>query len=346
MNKIKVGIVGGSGWTGAELLRLLLQHSQVELSIITSRSLVGQAITQLFPNLIGQTDLLFSNFDVENLSQCDIVFFATPHGVAMETSPKLLKKGVKVIDLGADFRLQDIEVWQQFYQMTHSQTHWVKKAVYGLPELNREAIKTAQLVANPGCYPTAVSLALAPLLSSHHIKYDDIIADCKSGVSGAGRGANQATSLCETSENLKAYGVGGHRHLPEINQVLSTMANSEVSINFIPHLIPMIRGMLTTVYVNLSQNLSKEQLFNLFQQHYQSEPFVQVLPLGQVPETRSVTGSNQCHIGIWVLANQKAVIITSIDNMLKGASSQAVQNMNLMFGLEERTGLRQLAMLP
>ena len=347
MNKIKIGIVGGSGWTGVELLRLLLQHNQVDITIITSRSLAGKPISVLFPNLLGQTDLCFSQPDVKSLLDCDVVFFATPHGVAMDMAPKLLDQGVRIIDLGADFRLQDIEVWQTYYQMIHTQKEWVKQAVYGLPEYNKEAIKTAQLVANPGCYPTAISLALKPLLASHFISVTDIIADCKSGVSGAGRVVNTATSLCEASETLKAYGVAGHRHLPEIKQTLTSMTGLNVGLTFIPHLVPMIRGMLATIYVNLVQAKSQDEIQNLFEQHYQNEPFVQILPSGVLPETRFVKASNHCQLGFGVLNNNKQlVVISAIDNLIKGASGQAIQNMNIMFNLPETQGLPTMGIMP
>lgn len=351
IKKIKVGIVGGSGWTGAELLRLLLTHSSVEITAITSRGLVGQPVSSLFPSLVGQTNLCFSLPEVDNLSNCELVFFATPHGVAMNTAPKLLAKGIKVVDLGADFRLQDIAVWQNFYGLTHTQTDWVKQAVYGLPEMNREAIKTARLVANPGCYPTAVSLGLKPLLVGGYIQTNRIIADCKSGVSGAGRGVNSATSLCEASETFKAYGVSGHRHLPEISQTLTQISSTsntdtKIGLTFIPHLVPMIRGMLATIYVDLVEPMTQDEVQVLFENHYQNETFVQVLPSGVLPETRFVTSSNLCQIGVTVLNNTQVVIISTVDNLLKGASGQAVQNMNIMFGLPETTGLPSIGIMP
>lgn len=343
---IKVGIVGASGWTGCELLRLLLQHPQVDIVAITSRSLEGKAISELFPNLLGQSLLVFSQPKVEVLSQCDLVFFATPHGVAMQQAPKLLNQGIKVIDLGADFRLKDITTWQNYYQIKHSAKAWVEKAVYGLCEVNRNKIKTAQLIANPGCYPTAVSLGLKPLLEANCINTSTIIADCKSGVSGAGRVANMAMGLCEASESFKAYGVSGHRHLPEIKQSLSDVANTAVDLIFVPHLLPMIRGILATIYVDLTQDLSNEAVFDLFTQAYKNEQFVQVLPIGSTPETRAVKGSNQCHIGFYVLSPQKLVVICALDNLQKGASAQAVQNMNILFDIPEQTGLSQIATIP
>ncbi len=346
MTNIKVGIIGGSGWTGAELLRLLLQHPNVALSVITSRSLAGKPLTALFPNLLSHSDLSFADMDISSLEKCDVVFFATPHGVAMQTAPVLVASGIKVIDLGADFRVKDVQAYEQFYNIKHSQKSLLAQAVYGLTEVNRSSIKTAKLVANPGCYPTVVSLALLPLLNSNCINVTSIIADCKSGLSGAGRALNKATSLCEASETIKAYGVSGHRHLPEIEQILSQVANTKVSLTFIPHLTPMIRGMLATIYVDLSKNLNTQQVLDLFNKQYQDEPFIEVLPKGQMPETRAVKGSNKCHIGIQVLANDKLIIIAAIDNLLKGASAQAVQNMNIMFGLPQTSGLTQIGIMP
>lgn len=334
---IKVGIVGGTGYTGVELLRLLSVHSQVELKAITSRSNLGTKVSDIFSSLRGYADIEFSHPDDPNLAQCDLVFFATPSAIAMNQVPDLLKAGVKVIDLAADFRIKDIKVWEKWYGAKHTCPEIVEQAVYGLPEMNRKAIKSAQIVANPGCYPTAVTLGLLPLLKSNLIEEKDIIADCKSGVSGAGRKANVTTLLCESSESVKAYGVSGHRHLPEITQNLQQI-RAQSKLVFVPHLMPMVRGIHATVYASVKDN--SVDFIQHFKDFYQNEPFVDVLDEGQTPETRSVKGANYCRIGIQYLPDSNKVVVMSvIDNLVKGAAGQAVQNMNLMFGLNENEGL-------
>lgn len=339
INKIKIGIVGGTGYTGIELIRLLLNHPSVEIFAVSSRRLKGQKLSQLFPSLVGQTELCFSDSDDEKFNDCAVIFFATPHGVAMENVKNFLNKDIKIIDLGADFRLKDTSIYSKYYGIEHTQKEILNKAVYGLSELAREDIKTAQLVANPGCYPTAVQLALAPLLKENYIKTDTIIADCKSGISGAGRNANISLLQTETAENFKAYGVSGHRHLPEINQGLSELSESDIYITFVPHLVPMIRGILATIYVDLTKKVDVQKIFEEF---YKNEFFVNVLENGIYPETRSVKASNFCQISVEKIEN-KLVIISTIDNLVKGAAGQAVQNMNLMFGFEENMGLKQVA---
>ncbi len=342
---IKAGIVGGTGYTGVELLRILVAHPEVELSVITSRSEAGQAVSSLYPNLRGHVDIAFSEPDVESLSACDIVFFATPNGTAMKMVPQLLGSGVKVIDLAADFRLKDPAVWKQWYGMDHACVDVLEEAVYGLPELNRESIRSARIVANPGCYPTAVSLGFIPLIEHALIDDQHLVADAKSGVSGAGRGASVATLLCEATESVKPYGVDGHRHLPEIRQVLSGVAGHEVGLTFVPHLMPMIRGIEASLYGVLKTDAS--ELHALYEQRYGSEPFVDVMPLGSMPETRSVKGSNMCRISVFRPQGGDTVVVSSvIDNLVKGAAGQAVQNMNLMFGLDETLGINQVALLP
>ncbi len=343
---IKAGIIGGTGYTGVELLRLLHNHPQVEVVAISSRSLDGTPVSQVFPSLIGHSDLCFSLPDSDALNQCDVVFFATPHGVAMEGAGRFVEQGIKVVDLGADFRIADDIEWSKWYNMAHTQTELLSKAVYGLPEYNRDEVKEAQLLANPGCYPTAVQLALKPLVENKLIALDNIVADCKSGVSGAGRAANQAMLLCETSESFKAYGVGGHRHFPEIKQQLERFSGgAEVGLTFVPHLTPMIRGIHATLYVDLLDIDTDVQ--TLFEQTYADEAFVTVLAAGTCPETRSVKSSNFCQIGLQKIPNSnKLVIMSVIDNLVKGASGQAIQNMNLMFGLEENTGLKSIGLLP
>ncbi len=342
---IKVGIVGGTGYTGVELLRLLVAHKDVELSVVTSRAEAGQAVSSLYPNLRGHVDIQFSEPELHSLSQCDLVFFATPNGTAMKMAADLLAAGVKVIDLAADFRLQDTAVWKQWYGMDHACPDVLAEAVYGLPEINRDAIKQARIVANPGCYPTAVSLGFIPLIEHNLIDDAHLVADAKSGVSGAGRGASVATLLCEATESVKPYGVDGHRHLPEIRQVLGNIAGHDVGLTFVPHLMPMIRGIEASLYAVLKADV--DDLHGIYTERYKDEPFVDVLPVGVMPETRSVKGSNMCRISVFRPQGGDTVVVSSvIDNLVKGAAGQAVHNMNLMFGLDETTGIAQVALLP
>jgi N-acetyl-gamma-glutamyl-phosphate reductase len=340
-----VGVVGGTGYTGVELLRLLVNHPNVELRVITSRSESGRKVADLFPNLRGFTDIEFSVPDAGQLEQCDLVFFATPNGTAMTMVPRLLEAGVRVIDLAADFRLADAAVWEQWYGMPHACPEFLAEAVYGLTEVNREAVAAARLVANPGCYPTAVQLGLLPLLEAGVVAADNIIADAKSGVSGAGRKAATGTLLCEASENFKAYGVDGHRHLPEIRQGLERAAAKPVGLTFVPHLTPMIRGIHATLYATVAD--ADVDLQSLFEARYRDETFVDVLPAGSHPETRSVRGANHCRIAVHKPQQANTVVVLSvIDNLVKGAAGQALQNMNVMFGLPETTGLGGVALLP
>jgi len=342
---IKVGVVGGTGYTGVELLRLLVGHPQAELVAITSRSEAGKPVSELFPNLRGCLDLAFSAPDIAQLSACDLVFFATPNGTAMGMTPQLLEAGVRVIDLAADFRLRQADQWEQWYGMPHACPQLLEQAVYGLPEVNRDAIAKAQLVANPGCYPTAVQLGFLPLLEAGLISRGQLIADTKSGVSGAGRKAATGSLLCEASENFKAYGVAGHRHLPEIRQGLEAASDAPVGLTFVPHLTPMIRGIHATLYAQLLN--TGEDLQTLFETRYRDEPFVDVLPAGSHPETRSVRGANYCRIAVHVPQQGNTVVVLSvIDNLVKGAAGQAVQNMNIMFGFQEQAGLADIALLP
>lgn len=342
---IKVGIVGGTGYTGVELLRLLAGHPQAELAVITSRSEGGTPVAELFPSLRGRLDLIFVEPDETLLKECDVVFYATPNGTAMEKVPALLEAGVRVIDLAADFRLRSAEEWQRWYGMVHACPDLLEETVYGLPELNREAIRSARLVANPGCYPTAVLLGFLPLLEKGLIDPDHLIADAKSGVSGAGRKLALNTLFCEAGENFKAYGVSGHRHLPEIRQGLAAVSGHRVNLTFVPHLVPMIRGIHATLYgslVNVETDLQA-----LFENRYADEPFVDVLPAGAHPETRSVKGANLCRIAIHrPQGGDRVVVLSVIDNLVKGAAGQAIQNMNLMFGLAETTGLEGIALSP
>jgi len=343
---INVGVVGGTGYTGVELLRLLAIHPNVRLTAVTSRSEAGTPVANLFPSLRGNLELNFSSPEDSGLGNCDLVFFATPNGVAMKSVPELVNQGVRIIDLAADFRLKDQKEWEHWYQQDHACPEHLEQAVYGLPEVNREVIKTAQLVANPGCYPTSVQLGLLPLLEAKCIQTDSIIADCKSGVSGAGRKANLGTSLCEVSESVKAYAVPGHRHLPEIKQGLKAIYGAEVGMVFVPHLMPMIRGIHSTIYAKANAEYASS-LQQLFEKRFENEAFVDVLPAGSHPDTRSVKGANMCRIAVHQPQNGDTVVILSvIDNLVKGAAGQAVQNMNIMFGLSESSGLNNPALVP
>lgn len=346
---IKVGIIGGSGYTGVELLRLLLPRDDVEVEFVSSRAHAGTRVDLQFTSLRGLCDLNFSDPSTINSSDCDLVFFATPNGTAMKQAPALLDAGVKVVDLSADYRLQDINSWEQWYGMTHSSPDWVAKAVYGLPEINRTAIQQASLVANPGCYPTTVQLGFLPLLEQGLVDTESLIADAKSGISGAGRSANVGTLLAEASDSFKAYGVAGHRHLPEIEQGLARMTADPIDLTFTPHLLPIIRGIHATLYARLlpGTGISEQDLQELFEQRFASEPFVDVLPSGVYPETRSVKGSNMIRLSVVKPQDRDTVVVLAVeDNLVKGAAGQAVQNMNLMLGLSERQGLQAPPMVP
>ncbi|HUR39630.1 MAG TPA: N-acetyl-gamma-glutamyl-phosphate reductase [Verrucomicrobiae bacterium] len=344
MGKVDIGIVGGTGYTGAELLRLLGQHPDATVRVLTSRQEAGKRADALFPQLRGVTDVVFTEPDVDALAKCQFVFFATPHGAAMALAPKLLERGVKVIDLSADFRLKDAGVFKQWYGMDHTEPRWLEQAVYGLPEMERDAISHAQLVACPGCYPTSVQLGLMPLLEHQLADTESLIADCKSGVSGAGRELKASSLFCEAAESLKAYGVSGHRHHPEIEQGLSRMTGRPTSITFVPHLVPMNRGIHATIYADLQRDSDVQALYRL---RYRDEPFIDVLPAGSHPETRSVRGANHCRIAIHRPGGgRRVVILVVIDNLVKGAAGQAVQCFNLMAGLPEQSGLGPIALWP
>lgn len=341
---IKVGIVGGTGYTGVELLRLLARHPEAKIVSITSRKEAGLAVSEMFPSLRGNIELVFSDPQDAMLDRCDIVFFATPNGVSMLQAEDLLRRGVRIIDLAADFRLRNVGEWEKWYGMTHVAPALVAEAVYGLPEANREQIRSARLVANPGCYPTAVQLGFLPLIESGVVDSTHLIADAKSGVSGAGRKAEAHTLFAEASDNFKAYGVPGHRHLPEIRQGLQAIAGKPVGLTFVPHLTPMIRGIHATLYARLVTDVDVQALF---EQRYAKERFVDVMPAGAHPDTRSVRGANHCRIAVHRPQGGDTVVVLSvIDNLVKGASGQAVQNMNLMFGLAEDLGLEGLPLLP
>ncbi len=340
---ITVGVVGGTGYTGIELLRLLSSHPGVELRAVTSRSEAGVVIAEAVPSLRGSLDLAFTAPDVALLGQCDFVFFATPNGTAMEMVPQLLAAGARVIDLAADFRLRSAKEWETWYGVPHACPELLAEAVYGLPEINREAVRKARLVANPGCYPTAVTLAALPLVETGLAS--SIIADAKSGITGAGRKAVLGNLYSETSDNFKAYGVDGHRHLPEIAQTLSAVAKDDIEVTFVPHLVPMLRGIHATVYAELGQLDVDAQA--LFAERYSAESFVDVMSPGAHPDTRSVRGSNFCRIAVHRPGGGARVVVLSvIDNLVKGAAGQAIQNMNIMSGIDETTGLQAPALMP
>lgn len=341
---LKVGIVGGTGYTGVELLRLLSGHPEVELAAITSRAEAGRRVDDLFPNLRGHVDLVFTEPALANVADCELVFFATPHNVAMNSVPELLDGGIRVIDLSADFRLRDADVWSSWYGEPHACPRILEESVYGLPEVNRDRIAAARLVACPGCYPTAVQLGFYPLLAKNLVALDSLIANAASGVSGAGRQAKVDNLLTEASDNFKAYAVSGHRHLPEIEQGLSEMAGEPVNLTFVPHLAPMIRGIHATLYARVHGDADLQEVFET---HYAQEPFVDVLPAGQLPQTRVVRGANVCQMAVSQPQGRDTVVVTVVeDNLVKGASGQAIQAMNIMLGFDETLGLQGVALLP
>ena len=347
---IKAGIVGATGYTGSELLRLLALHPEVEVHAVCSRSDAGTAVSDMFPNLRGFVDTAFCEPTAANLNGCDVIFFATPHGVAQSMMADILAIGARVVDLSADFRIKDQATWEQWYQQPHNSPQLIDEAVYGLPEVNRSEIRSARILACPGCYPTAIQLGLVPLLENKLVTLENLIADAKSGVSGAGRKASVGSLFAESADSFKAYGISGHRHRPEIEQGLSWAAGEAVSLTFVPHLVPMIRGIEATLYAPLNEAgkaLNLEEFQHLFEQRYSNEPFVDVMPLGSLPETRSVKGSNICRMAIHKQEGSDLLIISSvIDNLVKGASGQAVQNMNIMFGFDETCGLQLVPLSP
>jgi N-acetyl-gamma-glutamyl-phosphate reductase len=352
-SKIRAGIVGGTGYTGAELLRLLAQHPAVELVAITSRGVAGTPVDRLFTSLRGRVSLTFVEPSAAQLDRCDVVFFATPHGVAMTQAHELLAAGVRIIDLSADFRLRDAAEFERWYKMPHACPDLLNEAVYGLPEIARETIQRARILAMPGCYPTSVLLGLLPLARLEKegggrasvIDWDGIIADCKSGVSGAGRKAELDLLAAEVSDNFRAYGLAGHRHHPEIEQQLRSAAGRSVQLTFVPHLVPMIRGIHATLYVRL-ESAADRDLQQLYERCYRDEPFVDVMPAGSCPDTRSVRGSNMARIAVHRPSKNQAIVLVVEDNLVKGAAGQAVQAMNIAFGLPETQGLAQMALLP
>jgi N-acetyl-gamma-glutamyl-phosphate reductase len=342
---IRAGIVGGTGYTGVELLRILVLHPQVEVGVVTSRTDAGMRVDALYPSLRGFCDVSFVTPEFDNLSGCDVVFFATPNGTAMLMAQRLLEAGIKVVDLSADFRLRDAREWAEWYGMEHACPDLIAEAVYGLPEINRDAIREARLLACPGCYPTAVQLGFIPLLEQGMIDRTQLIADVKSGVSGAGRKAQVSSLMSEAGESFKAYAVSGHRHLPEIRQGLERVSEQAIGLTFVPHLTPMIRGIHATLYGRLDGDVADLQA--VYEKRYAAERFVDILPAGAHPDTRNVKGSNNCQISVFKPQGGDTIVVLSvIDNLVKGAAGQAVQNMNLMFALEERVGLETVALYP
>ncbi|ABO48820.1 N-acetyl-gamma-glutamyl-phosphate reductase [Desulforamulus reducens MI-1] len=338
---IKVGVVGATGYAGAELVRLLSRHPKVELTMLTSQTYAGKPMWEVFPHLYGIVDNTLEELNIPKLvANCDVIFTALPHGHAMPIAQEVMKKSKRLIDLGADFRLKDVNIYQAWYKTEHTAQLLLNNAVYGLPELYREIIKQSVIVANPGCYPTSVILGLAPLLTNEMVDTKTLIIDAKSGVSGAGRGLSLKTHFSETTNNFQAYGVATHRHTPEIEQELALLAGNPVTVSFTPHLTPMIRGILSTIYASLINNVTTEELTAIYRQFYQGERFVRVLPAGMYPTTKGVAGSNHCDISVTVDVRTKRVIVLSaIDNLIKGAAGQAVQNLNVMLGLPEDTAL-------
>jgi N-acetyl-gamma-glutamyl-phosphate reductase len=341
---IRIGIVGGTGYTGVELLRLLAQHPQAELAVITSRKEAGTPVADMFPSLRGRVALEFADPAAAGLEKCDVVFFATPHGVAMADARRLVDAGVRIIDLAADFRLQDLAEWKKWYKLDHAAPDLVAEAVYGVPEINRAALRTARIVGNPGCYATAVQLGLLPLVESETVDLDHLVADAKSGVSGAGRKTELPLMFSEAADNFAAYNVAGHRHVPEVREQLARIAGRPIGLVFVPHLTPMVRGIHATLYARITRDADFQALFA---KRFAGEPFVDVLPPGRHPDTRSVRASNVCRIAVHRPGNGDTLVVLSvIDNLVKGAAGQAVQNMNIMFGFDESAGLTQLPVVP
>ncbi len=345
--KTKVGIIGATGYTGVELLRLLLHHPEVEVTALTSQKYAGVPIDQAFPSLMKHFQVKCEELSVDQISnKTDFIFTAVPHKTAMETVPLFYQKGKRVVDLSADFKFKDPAVYERWYQK-HTSADLLPESVYGLPELHREEIKNAKIVGNPGCYPTGALIGLIPLVKNGLISYESIVIDSKSGVSGAGRDVVLGSLFCEVNEGVKAYNIFKHRHLPEIEQELSRLAQKKITVTFVPHLIPMDRGILTTLYVHFSKKAKTEDILNTFQKYYGNEPFIRIYPKGKVPNTKDVRGSNYCDIGIEVNeADGRAVIITAIDNLVKGASGEAIQNMNIMLGFPETMGLDVVPLFP
>ncbi len=345
--KTRVGIIGATGYTGVDLLRLLLLHPEVEVTALTSQKYAGAPIDQVFPSLMKHLQLKCEELTVDEVSKkTDFIFAAVPHKTAMEIVPLFFQRGKKVVDLSADFRLKDAAVYERWYQK-HTAVDLLPESVYGLPELHREKIRGAKIVGNPGCYPTGALIGLIPPVQRELVSFENIVVDSKSGVSGAGREVALESLFCEVNEGVKAYKIFAHRHTPEIEQELSEVSSKKVSVTFVPHLIPMDRGILTTLYVRLIRKMKTEDLLSAFQDHYRGEPFIRIYPKGKLPATKDVRGSNFCDIGVVVNeVDDRAVIVTAIDNLVKGASGEAVQNMNIMLGYPETMGLDVLPLFP
>jgi N-acetyl-gamma-glutamyl-phosphate reductase len=345
--KTKVGIIGATGYTGLELLRFLIHHPQIEIAALTSQKYAGVEIGQVFPALTNQIQTKCEELSAERISEkTDFLFTAVPHKTAMEIVPVFHRKGKRIVDLSADFRLRDANIYEKWYQK-HTAADLLPESVYGLPELHREEIRTAKIVGNPGCYPTGALIGLIPLVKNGLIAHEGIVVDSKSGVSGAGRDVVLESLFCEVNEGVKAYKIFAHRHTPEIDQELSQVARKEIKVTFVPHLIPMDRGILSTVYVRLKKKMKIDDLLNAFHDFYRGEPFVRIYPKGKLPNTKDVRGSNYCDIGVAVSEpDDRAVVVTAIDNLVKGASGEAVQNMNIMLGYPETMGLDVLPVVP
>ncbi len=345
---IKAGIIGATGYTGVELVRILSGHPEVEIVSLTSQTYADREFSSVFPSAAGFTGLVLEPQDAEKLADsCDVIFTALPHGVSMEVVETVVNKGKKVVDLGADYRFDDVEIYEQWYKVKHKTPELAQESVYGLPEIHRDRIKKAGVIGNPGCYPTSIILGLAPLLRNRLIDFQTIIADSKSGVSGGGRGLNLAFHYAECNENFKAYNIGLHRHTPEIEQELSKLAGDKITMSFTPHLVPMTRGILSTIYASLTESRKTEELLELYRDFYKDEYFVRIHPQDRYPQTKWVYGSNFCDIGLTVDSRTNRVIVVSaIDNLVKGASGQAVQNMNILFGMPEKTGLDYAPVFP
>ena len=345
--KTRVGIIGGTGYTGAELLRLLLLHPEVEVTVLTSQKYAGLPIDQVFPSLTNRIQLKCEELSLDRVAdKVDFVFAAVPHKAAMETVPLFYQQGKRVVDLSADFRLKDPVVYERWYQK-HSCPELLSESVYGLPELHREEIRKARIVGNPGCYPTGALIPLIPLLKHGMISHENIIVDSKSGVSGAGRDVVLGSLFCEVNEGVKAYKIFDHRHLPEIDQEMSLLVQKKVEVTFVPHLIPMDRGILTTLYVRLNRKMKAEEVLNILKESYREEPFVRIYSKGKLPNTKDVRGSNYCDIGLNVGdSGDRMVVVSAIDNLVKGASGQAIQNMNIMLGYPETMGLDVVPLFP
>lgn len=345
---INAAIIGATGYTGAELVRILSRHPQVNLVGLTSRSYAGKPYYQVYPHLYKYIEMECEELDLDNLiSRSDVVFTALPHGHSMDIAAEVVRQGNRLVDLGADFRLKDFMHYQTWYKVEHTAPDLLAKAAYGLPEIHRQVIANSTLVANPGCYPTTAILGLAPLIKNNLIDSKTIVIDSKSGVSGAGRGLSLKTHFSEVNDNFQAYAVAAHRHTPEIEQELSKLAGEDIIISFTPHLTPMTRGMLSTIYANLNSKLTADEVFEIYEQYYAGEFFVRVLPKDILPQTKALAGSNFCDL--WVTADPRTgrvIVLSAIDNLVKGASGQAVQNMNVMFGLEEYTGLDYVGLYP